>query len=166
MSSGKITIGTVCFLIDRGAGKVLLLERSREPMAGMKTGVGGKTGFGEDIYDSCIREVKEETGFEAENLVLHGVLKTLHEEDKSSWILFVYSSESFTGSQIESPEGALEWIDLERFENLQLLHDLKLIGFIREIMPYVLRGGPKFEGTIKHDSKGRVLENKVKTIKS
>ena len=52
MSSGKITIGTVCFLIDKKAGKVLLMERSQEPVANMMTGVGGKTEFHEDIHDS------------------------------------------------------------------------------------------------------------------
>ena len=40
MSDQKITIGNVCFLIDKEKNKVLLLERNAEPMKGMFTGVG------------------------------------------------------------------------------------------------------------------------------
>ena len=82
MEQGKITIGNVCFLIDND--HVLLLERSFEPMKGMLTGVGGKTNFEEDIHDSCVREIKEETGLIAKNLKLRAVIKTVLEGGNSS----------------------------------------------------------------------------------
>jgi hypothetical protein len=48
--NGKsITVGTVCFLFDRKDDKVLLLERSGNPMKDKITGFGGKTHFEEDI---------------------------------------------------------------------------------------------------------------------
>ncbi len=58
----KFTVGNVCFITDPNHGHVLLLERSREPLKGLWTGVGGKTAFDEDVKGSCLREVKEETG--------------------------------------------------------------------------------------------------------
>ena len=50
MSNRKVTIGTACFITDKSKNKILLLERSFDPMKGMYTGVGGKTEFDEDIH--------------------------------------------------------------------------------------------------------------------
>jgi len=152
MISGKITIGNVCFIIDKPAGKMLLLKRSREPMSNMSTGVGGKTHFNEGIYESCIREVKEETGLDARNLMLRGVIKTLLSGKDSSWILFVYFTDDFSGELRVCPEGELKWVDIDKVmgENL--------IGFLREILPSIMQGDKIIEGTIEHDEKGNVIK--------
>jgi 8-oxo-dGTP diphosphatase len=155
MSDRKITVGSVCFIVDESVNKVLMLHRSREPMKGMQTGVGGKTNFDEDIFSSCIREIKEETGFEAKKLVLKGVLKTLLAGGDSSWILFVYVCTDYSGELGHCPEGILNWVDMTK------LPDLNLIGFLREIMPYVFSENAFFEGTITHDSQGIVIEKKL-----
>jgi 8-oxo-dGTP diphosphatase len=155
METGKITIGNVCFIFDKKENKVLLLERYFEPMKGLLTGVGGKTLFEEDINHSCIREVKEETGFDVENVKLRGVVKTILDGNDSSWILFIYSTTEFRGQQINCPEGELKWIDVDDILNV------KLIGFIKEFMPFILNGDSMIEGTIKHDKKGNVLEKKL-----
>lgn len=160
MSGGKITIGNVCFLIDREKSEVLLLERSFEPMSRQFTGVGGKTYFDEDIYRSCIREVKEETGLDVAELQLKGVVKTLLDEQESSWILFVYVADRFSGKLIDCPEGTLRWVKLYE------MYSLPLIGFIREILPYVFQDNIMVEGTILHDSKGKVLGKELRTVRS
>lgn len=147
----SITIGTVCFLMDREEQKVLFLERSREPMKGLFTGVGGKTHFEEDIYDSCIREVKEETGYDVHQLQLKGVVKTIFESKDSSWILFVYTCNDFSGDQIKCPEGELHWVPIKD------IYDLNLIGFIREILPDILEETTFIEATILHNIHGEVL---------
>ena len=153
-----ITIGTVCFIFDREREKVLLLERSRQPMKGLVTGVGGKTHFEEDINESCLREIKEETGFIARNLVLNGVIKTVTEARDSSWILFIYSTDNYSGIQQDCPEGRLFWCDINE------LHKQNIIGFIEEILPHVLEGG-MIEGTIIHNSEGMVLEKTINVIR-
>lgn len=147
----SITIGTVCFLIDLEEQRVLFLERSDEPMKNKYTGVGGKTHFEEDIYDSCIREIKEETGYEAHDLQLKGVVKTILEDNNSSWILFIYTCTHFFGQQIISPEGKLHWVDVKD------IYDLNLIGFIREILPDILEETTFIEATVVHDMLGEVL---------
>lgn len=154
----SLTIGTVCFLINKNEKKVLLLDRARSPMKNKVTGVGGKTNFEEDIYSSCIREIKEETGFDAKNLRLNGIIKTVAQSLNSPWILFVYSTDEFTGKQIECPEGKLFWADIDDVTS----HDL--IGFIRELLPSVFSGG-LVEGTIIHDNEGNVLDKLIKVIK-
>lgn len=160
MSSGKVTVGNVCFLIDEVNKKILLLERSFEPMKDLFTGVGGKTRFEEDINLSCIREVKEETGLDVKDLKLKGVIKTLLAESNSSWILFVYTSNDFSGRQINCPEGTLKWVMTDE------VFDLKLIGFIKEMMPFILDKDSLIEGTIKHDIRGNVLSKRISLRKS
>ncbi len=153
----KITVGTVCFIFDRENSKVLLLKRAFEPMQGMVTGVGGKTHFNEDIKASCVREVKEETGLDVINLKLHGVVKTLLKGYDSSWILSVYSTDSYSGDIIECPEGELMWVDTED------IYDHNLIGFIRDIMPAIIENG-FVEGTIEHDIKGNIIDKVLDTV--
>lgn len=146
----KITIGTVCFLIDKETDKILLLERNREPMRSMYTGVGGKTNFEEDIKESCVREIKEETGYDAHQLRLKGVVKTLLEGKDSSWILFVYTCSDFSGQEILCDEGELHWVKLTD------VYKTNLIGFIREILPVVLAEDGFVESCIIHDINGAV----------
>ena len=46
---------------------------------------GGETEFHEDIRSSCLREIKEETGLTVDSLALRGIVKTILEDDSSSW---------------------------------------------------------------------------------
>ncbi|MBI5346546.1 MAG: NUDIX domain-containing protein [Chlamydiae bacterium] len=154
----KLTIGNVCFLIDEEKNKILLLNRCKEPLKGLVTGVGGKTGFHEDVYSSCIREIKEETSLTANELNLRGVIKTICEE--SSWLLFVYRCSDFIGEIASCNEGELIWTDIKN------VYSDNLIGFIRSILPHVLDKDTQFfEGIIYHDM-GKVLNEKLIIKKS
>lgn len=157
MNAKSLTIGTVCFLFNEKNDKILLLERSRQPMKDMLTGVGGKTDFDEDICLSCLREIKEETGFVAESLKFRGVIKTIIESMDNSWILFIYTASEFSGQQIDCPEGRLTWV------NRSDLLNQNLIGFIREIVPYIL-AEKTIEGTIIHDQSGNVVKSNIRVI--
>lgn len=159
MANKKTTIGNVCFLIDKTNKKILFLERAFEPMKGMYTGVGGKTRFDEDINLSCVREIKEETGFTAKKIELKGIIKTLLDGHNSSWLLFVYTCNDFEGKQIDCPEGKLEWVKTEE------VFSIKHIGFIREILPFVLKEDSIMEGTIVHDSEGEVISKRIIEVK-
>lgn len=151
----KITIGNVCFVRDKKNNKILLLKRAREPMQNMHTGVGGKTNFDENITSSCIREVKEETGLDISKVKLKGVIKTILNNNDSSWILFVYIADEFNGELIDCNEGELIWVDLDKI----FFHDL--IGFIKKILPHILDEKKFVEGTIKHDIRGNILEENL-----
>lgn len=147
----NVVVGTVCFIQD--GQNVLLLRRSRPPMDGLYTGVGGKTEFGEDIHASCVREIFEETGLRVERLQLKGILKTLLHNENSSWLLCVYVAEKPSGVMSSCDEGELFWVPIDR------LYSYDLIGFIRTILPYVLDERAFFEGTIVHDHQGRVIDH-------
>lgn len=156
-NSGKIILGNVCFIINRKTGRILLIKRSKEPMRLMYTGVGGKTLSKESPFDSCIREVKEETGLDVFEVNFRGVIKTILDKDGSSWILSVYTAAGFSGEMTECNEGNLEWVDVSS------INSYKLIGFIRKIIPYVLDDRIIFDGLIIHDVKGDVIEDSIKT---
>ncbi len=151
----KITIGNVCFIRHPSQEKVLLLQRSRDPIRGKYTGVGGKAGFFEDIRSSCIREVLEETGLTIQNLELKGVVKTIHDGFSSSWILFVYVAQATEEQFVPCDEGTLQWV------NMNDISSVDLIGFIRAILPNVFRRGTFFEGRVTHDIKGDVISEEI-----
>ena len=150
--SQKITIGNVCFLFNQNKDKVLLLKRNRFPMQGMWTGVGGKTDLNEDIKISCMREIKEETNFNVRNAILKGVIKTILHGTDSSWLLFVYTAMTKEEKFHKCNEGKLEWVSLSK------IADYKLIGFIKEIFPYLLENTRLIEGTIFHNERGDVIK--------
>lgn len=156
----KITVGNVCFILDEENNKVLLLSRNREPMSNRCTGVGGKTNFFEDVNYSCVREVKEETGLDVAGVTLKGVLKTVLMGKNSSWILFVYTANEFSGNLRDCDEGTLKWVDMDT------IFSENLIEFIRVILPHILEKESFFEGTIVHDLQGKVLEKKIHVIRN
>jgi 8-oxo-dGTP diphosphatase len=151
----KITIGSVCFIQHPSKKQVLMLRRLRDPMRGKYTGVGGKAEFCEDVRTSCFREVLEETGLIVRDLELKGVVKTIHRNFLSSWILFVYIAQAIDDQFSFCEEGNLQWVDLEA------LASLDLIGFIRNLLPYVFTQDSFFEGQFTHDTEGNVVFEQI-----
>lgn len=119
-------------------------------MQGLYTGVGGKTGFSEDIRASTLREVEEETGLILSQPILKAVVKTVLEGQASSWILFAYLAYAQTELLQPCDEGLLEWTDLLD------LASVPLIGFIREILSHVLSSEHVLEATFHHDAQGKI----------
>lgn len=155
----KITVGNVCFLLDKQNKKILILHRNKDPMKNLSTGVGGKTEFFEDIHLSCHREVYEETGLKPTNVRLKGILKTIVNDGSSSWILFTYTGECSSEEPLhDCNEGRLEWIPVQDAASCNL------IGFIRKVLPHVLDEQSFFEGTIVHDMQGQVISDTIKVL--
>jgi len=141
----KTIVGDVCFI--RKDRKVLLLRRSKKPLKGRWTGVGGKTKFFEEPMESCLREVKEETGLDIEPK-LAGIITTINKAEGSKWILFVYVADGYRGELKQSREGILEWVDEEKLYE-------KDLAFIRASLPYILCRERKgiITGKIIHDGR-------------
>ena len=81
------------------------------------TFVGGHVESGETIYESCVREVFEETGLNVENLVLKGTVSWFDKTEDKRWLGFLYYTENFTGEiVVENREGTLHWMAIDELK--------------------------------------------------
>ena len=108
---------------------VLLIQRSPDArlFPGMFNGVGGHIERGEDILSAARREVHEETGLDAPNLMLRCLLHVDEGADRPGVLVFVFVGHIQQRHVIESSEGTLHWVPLERIAELDLMPDLPAI---------------------------------------
>jgi 8-oxo-dGTP diphosphatase len=118
-------LATLGYLLSPDGRCVLLVHRNRRPddaHFGKYNGLGGKVHAGEDVVACLRREVREEAGLECDELVLRGTVSWpgfgKHGED---WFGFIFRIDRWHGTPLtENPEGALEWVELERVLTLPL----------------------------------------------
>lgn len=112
-------LATLCYIRD--GSKILLLHRNKKENdihTGKYNGLGGKFEAGETPEACARREIYEESGLVAEELDLRGFItfpKFAHGED---WYVFVFLINRFYGRLIDSPEGTLEWVEIEDLAKL------------------------------------------------
>ncbi|MCK5456107.1 MAG: NUDIX domain-containing protein, partial [Melioribacteraceae bacterium] len=66
------------------------------------------------------RELKEESGLTATNLILKGHLTFPMFDGKDDWYVFVFIIDEFEGELIDSDEGELKWIPNNELKELNL----------------------------------------------
>ena len=101
---------TLCFITRTDS--ILLLLRNKEPNKGLWNGVGGKIERGETPLESCLREVKEETGFLLDNVRYCGVLSWLGHEIGDGGV-YLFTATTPDGDCSVCSEGILRWHPLE-----------------------------------------------------
>jgi ADP-ribose pyrophosphatase YjhB (NUDIX family) len=97
-------------------GRLLLIQRLREPEAGAWGLAGGKIDFGERAEDTARREIAEELGIEIEILHLACIAETIDRGDGRHWIAPVYEARISAGEpQNLEPEkhGGWGWYSLD-----------------------------------------------------
>lgn len=97
-------------------GRILLLERLREPEAGSWGIPGGKVDWMERLEDAVRREALEETGLELGSIELLCVVDHFEEALHQHWISPVYLAEDTVGEPtLREPEkhGGLRWFPLD-----------------------------------------------------
>jgi 8-oxo-dGTP diphosphatase len=124
---------SLCFIRD--GDRILLLHRKNPPNAGQWDGVGGKLEPGEDPYAACVREVREETGLEIRNPLLRALLLITARSTGHLWVLFLFTADAPGGPPVESDEGELGWVQIDRIGTLPVIPDLPLI------LPHLLSAG-------------------------
>lgn len=118
----KAIFTNMCMIYD-DKGNVLVQDRLNPDWPGI-TFPGGHVEHAESFNQSVIREVKEETGLDIENLVLCGV-KQFQTRDDARYVVMFYKTNKFSGELKSSREGKVFWIPREKFCEYQLADDME-----------------------------------------
>jgi 8-oxo-dGTP diphosphatase len=93
-------VGVICF---RGR-EVLLIRRGRPPLEGQWSLPGGRLEFGERLEAAALRELREETGVEAEVLGLVAVVDGLFPQ--AHYVLIDYAARWLSGEPVAGDDAA------------------------------------------------------------
>ena len=115
----EIELTNMCLICD--GNKVLVQEK-----VGTKGLVfpGGHVEEGESLFESVVREMKEETGLTIENPKICG-FKDWIQEDGTRYIVLLYKTHKFTGELKSSDEGRVFWIDRADIDSANLIWNMK-----------------------------------------
>ncbi len=111
---------TLCYITDRD--RWLLLHRTKKKQdenAGKWIGVGGKFEAGESPEECLIREVREETGLELNSYKFRGIV-TFISDEWDDQMMFLYTSNSFSGELTECNEGELQFVHEDKLSQLPM----------------------------------------------
>ncbi|AXE65200.1 NUDIX family NudH subfamily hydrolase [Hyphomonas polymorpha PS728] len=97
-------------------GRLLLIQRLRQPEAGAWGLPGGKIDFGERAEDTARREIQEELGIVIEITGLACIAETIDAGDGRHWVAPVYAARIVSGApEVMEPEkhGGWGWFALD-----------------------------------------------------
>ncbi len=116
---------TLCFVCH--GDSVLLMKRAstRRVFPNQYNGVGGHIERDEDPLQGAIREIKEETGLDVQNVRLRAI-HNIDAGHESGIMMFVFTAQSDTRevNLIDKTEGTLHWIRRHQLATLDLVEDL------------------------------------------
>ncbi len=142
---------TLVFL-RRGTDVLLLrVPEGRGAWAGLLNGVGGHIEPGEDPLSSARREVLEETGLEADSLVLCGIV-LVDTGGRLGIGLHVFLGDLIVDDDPQpGPEGGAAWYPIGDLGRLPLVQDLPAL--LPKVLGWV-PGQPPFCGSTTYDAGG------------
>lgn len=127
----KLEITNMVMVQDKTTGKVIVQERVKS-WCGVSF-PGGHVENGESIYDSAVREIKEETGLTIENLKYCGIIYWFNNVTEDKYFVHLYQSTDYSGEMLEkTEEGRVFWTSIEE------LYNMNLSSNFREYLPVFL----------------------------
>lgn len=149
-------VATLGYILSPDRSQVLMIHRNARPddqHLGKYNGLGGKLEPDEDVAAGMRREIAEEAGIEVTSMQLRGTLSWPgFGKQGEDWLGFIFLVDGFTGTPLErNPEGALEWVPLERLDSLPMWEG------DRHFLPLVFDSDPRpFHGVMPYAG-GRML---------
>lgn len=122
----KIRLMNMIKIINKKTNEVVVLDKKKKYGWEGLTFPGGKTEEKESIIKSAVREAKEETNLDVENLKLVGTISRIYTENKEikQDLGFLFESEDFKGKlKKEDREGKLFWKNYEDFKKMNNLSE-------------------------------------------
>ena len=117
-STENVELTVLCLLQD--GNKILLQNRVKEDWKGY-TFPGGHVEPGESFVDAVVREMKEETGLTISHPHLVGIKQFPIENGR--YIVMLFKSTDFSGELASSEEGEMEWIDIDKLDEVNVVED-------------------------------------------
>ena len=141
-------LATLAYIFSEDRRRVLMIHRNArpdDPHLGKYNGLGGKLEPGEDVIAGLRREIHEEAGISCDHIDLAGTISWPgFGKSGEDWFGFLFRVLKFSGTpRTSNPEGALEWVEVER------IHSLPLWEGDRYFLPLVFDfDGPQFHGVM------------------
>lgn len=131
---------SLCYIENNGRWLMLHRVKKKQDLnKGKWVGVGGKFENGETPEQCCKREAREETGFEITELNYRGIVDFVSNEWPEE-LMHLFTAK-YNGSDAESlpecSEGVLEWVPIEKVNELALWEgDRIFLEIIKKETPF------------------------------
>ncbi|KAB3529604.1 8-oxo-dGTP diphosphatase [Alkaliphilus serpentinus] len=117
----KIKLMNMCMIIDEVNNKVVVQDKINWTNWKGITFPGGHVENGESIIESAIREVKEETGLDVNDLKFSGLIDWFNDVSNERWFVFLFKTKTYSGEILnETHEGKVFWTDLDELPSMKL----------------------------------------------
>ena len=118
----KPTTGASVIVYEQG--RVLLIKRGKEPYMGRWSLPGGSHEYGETLEECARRELKEETGLEAQQMFFCAARDRITRDDAGNisyhYVLVTYRASEVSGNAVAGDDAqALAWYTLEEMSALE-----------------------------------------------
>ena len=101
-----------CVMIQNPETNEVLVQNRKRKYPGWSF-PGGHVERSESIYDCAVREIKEETGLDVNNLEHCGVVHWVNRENDERYLCFMYKTTEFAGELIaETDESEQFWLGI------------------------------------------------------
>ena len=115
----------LCYLIKDDSYLMLYRNKKENDMnEGKYLGIGGHIEPGETKEEACKREIKEETGLNVNRLDYHGFVEFYNDDYQE--MMYLFTSDDFSGELIECNEGTLSWVKIDKVLDLNIWEGDKL----------------------------------------